>query len=93
MTPSVLGLLVGMVGAFEGSLVLIMAAPVGSFIGAVWALSMAGAFSTRHDPKSTPSISGVEVTEEIRNLAELNTEGILTDDEFESKKQELLAKL
>ena len=34
-----------------------------------------------------------DVTEEIRKLGELHEQGILTDEEFESKKRELLAKL
>src|SRR5436190_11547762 len=34
-----------------------------------------------------------DVTEEIRKLGELHDQGVLTDDEFESKKRELLARL
>ena len=34
-----------------------------------------------------------DVTEQIRKLGELHDQGILTDDEFETKKRELLAKL
>jgi uncharacterized membrane protein YeaQ/YmgE (transglycosylase-associated protein family) len=34
-----------------------------------------------------------QVTEQIRKLAELRDEGVLTDEEFEAKKQELLSRL
>ena len=34
-----------------------------------------------------------DVTEQIRKLGELHDQGVLTDDEFESKKRELLARL
>jgi uncharacterized membrane protein YeaQ/YmgE (transglycosylase-associated protein family) len=34
-----------------------------------------------------------DVTEQIRKLAELRDEGVITDDEFEAKKRELLSKL
>ena len=34
-----------------------------------------------------------DVTEEIRKLGELHDQGVLTDDEFETKKRELLARL
>lgn len=36
---------------------------------------------------------GEDVTEQLRKLASLRDEGILTEDEFQAKKQELLAKL
>jgi len=34
-----------------------------------------------------------DVTEQIRELGELHEQGVLTDDEFEAKKRELLARL
>jgi len=34
-----------------------------------------------------------DVTEQIRKLGELHDQGVLTDDEFETKKRELLARL
>jgi uncharacterized membrane protein YeaQ/YmgE (transglycosylase-associated protein family) len=34
-----------------------------------------------------------EVTDEIRKLSDLRDEGVLTDDEFEAKKRELLSRL
>jgi hypothetical protein len=34
-----------------------------------------------------------DVTEQIRKLGELRDEGVLTDEEFETKKRELLARL
>jgi len=34
-----------------------------------------------------------DVTEQIRKLADLHEQGVLTDEEFETKKRELLAKL
>jgi uncharacterized membrane protein YeaQ/YmgE (transglycosylase-associated protein family) len=34
-----------------------------------------------------------DVTEQIRKLAELHEQGVLTDEEFEAKKRELLARL
>ena len=38
-------------------------------------------------------ISNESIPEQIKKLAELNEQGILTDQEFQDKKQELLAKL
>ncbi len=40
-----------------------------------------------------PQASSSDVTEQIKKLAELHDQGILTDEEFETKKKELLAKL
>lgn len=91
--PPSLGLLIYLIGWLITRSIPVMASPKGLFIGTVWALSNPGAFSTKQIQESTLSNSGVDVTEEIRKLAELNSEGILTDGEFESKKQELLAKL
>ena len=46
-----------------------------------------------HSQQNTQSESGVDVADQIRKFAELKSEGIITDEEFESKKQALLAKL
>jgi Short C-terminal domain len=40
-----------------------------------------------------PAPDSPDVTEQIRKLAELRDQGILTDEEFQSKKKELLSKL
>ena len=40
-----------------------------------------------------PAPYSPDVTEQIRKLAELRDQGILTDEEFQSKKKELLSKL
>jgi len=70
---------------------------VGLLVGSVWALSRAGVFGTKPDEEPPPAITGVDdgadVIEQIRELAALKGEGILTDGEFESKKQELLGRL
>lgn len=70
---------------------------VGLLVGSVWALSRAGLFGTKKDEEVPPTITGVDdsvnVIEQIRELAALKGEGILTDGEFESKKQELLGRL
>lgn len=70
---------------------------VGLLVGSVWALSRAGVFGTKPDDETPPEIpsadDGADVIEQIRELAALKGEGILTDGEFESKKQELLGRL
>ena len=40
-----------------------------------------------------PSESTLDIPDQIRKLAELKDQGILTEEEFESKKKELLAKM
>ena len=62
-------------------------------IAAVWALSRAGVFKTKQEQETAPEASSVDVIEQLRELASLKSEGILTDGEFEVKKQELLARL
>ena len=47
----------------------------------------------KNGEQNTLSEPTVDVTEQIRKLAELKDQGILTTDEFETKKTELLAKL
>ena len=66
---------------------------LGLLIGCVWALLRAGGYSVKQGQESTPTITDVNVIEQIRELAALQSEGILTDGEFESKKQELLNRL
>lgn len=70
---------------------------VGLLVGCVWALSRAGVFGTKPDEEPPPAITAadddVDVLEQIRQLAALKGDGILTDGEFESKKQELLGRL
>lgn len=66
---------------------------LGLLIGCVWALLRAGGFSTKQAQVTAPTITDANVIEQIRELAALKGEGILTDDEFESKKQELLGRL
>lgn len=67
---------------------------LGLLIGSVWALSRAGVFRTKQDQETPPTDNTeVDVIEQIRKLAELKSEGILTDGEFESKKQELLGRI
>ena len=62
-------------------------------IAGVWALSRAGVFKTNQEQETAPETSGVDVIEQLRELGSLKSEGILTDEQFESKKQELLARL
>ena len=45
------------------------------------------------DKTDSSDISNESIPEQIKKLAELNEQGILTDQEFQDKKQELLAKL
>lgn len=66
---------------------------LGLFIGIVGALAKAGAFSTQPNPESINHESGIVVSEEIRKLAELKSDGLLTEEEFELKKRELLDRL
>ena len=70
---------------------------VGLLVGCVWALSRAGVLGTKPveepPPANTSVDDGADVIEQIRELAALKGEGILTDSEFESKKQELLGRL
>lgn len=70
---------------------------VGLLVGCVWALSRAGVFGAKPDEETPPANTsvddGADVIEQIRQLAALKGEGILTDGEFESKKQELLGRL
>jgi uncharacterized membrane protein YeaQ/YmgE (transglycosylase-associated protein family) len=47
----------------------------------------------RQHQQPTDAQSSDEVTERIRKLAELRDEGVLTNDEFETKKRELLGRL
>lgn len=42
---------------------------------------------------NTPSKRTLDIPDQIRKLAELKDQGILTEEEFESKKKELLAKM
>jgi hypothetical protein len=44
-------------------------------------------------PPASPDTSQAGVAEQLRQLASLRDDGILTDDEFQAKKAELLAKL
>ncbi len=65
-------------------------------IAGVWALSRFGAFAPKQDeaaPHEASGVSGVDVIEQIRELGELKNDGILSDEEFESKKHELLGRL
>ena len=45
------------------------------------------------EEETTPSELTMDIPDQIRKLAELKDQGILTEEEFESKKKELLAKL
>ena len=65
-------------------------------IAGVWALSRFGAFTPKQDeaaPREASGVSGVDVIEQIRELGALKNDGILSDEEFESKKHELLGRL
>lgn len=62
-------------------------------IAGIWALSRAGVFNTEQEPETAPETSGFNVIEQLRELGSLKSEGLLTDEQFESKKQELLARL
>jgi hypothetical protein len=53
------------------------------------AKAIRGRMAAAHDHRSSPN-QGVSVADEIRKLAELNSAGILTDDEFAAKKRQLL---
>lgn len=62
-------------------------------IAGTWALSRFGAFTPKQEEAAPREESGVIVIEQIRELGELKNDGILSDEEFESKKQELLGRL
>jgi uncharacterized membrane protein YeaQ/YmgE (transglycosylase-associated protein family) len=47
----------------------------------------------RQHQQAAQSPSSDEVTEQIRKLAELRDQGVLTDEEFETKKAELLSRV
>jgi len=40
-----------------------------------------------------PQAASIDVTEQIKKLGELRDQGLLTEQEFDSKKQELLARM
>ncbi|MGZ8898419.1 MAG: SHOCT domain-containing protein [Halobacteriota archaeon] len=44
-------------------------------------------------PQEEQASGSADVTEQIKKLAELRDQGILTEEEFQVKKKELLAKL
>jgi hypothetical protein len=46
-----------------------------------------------HLPDTGVSSAQIDITEQIRKLGELKDSGILTEEEFQSKKQELLSKM
>jgi hypothetical protein len=48
---------------------------------------------TPPQPSPQPTGASSDVTEQIRKLGELRDQGILTEEEFQTKKQELLARL
>ena len=48
---------------------------------------------TALNPHPAPPASGSSIPEQIRSLSELHAAGILTDDEFSTKKAELLARM
>ena len=62
-------------------------------IAGVWALSRYGVFTPKQDEAAPREESGVNVIEQIRELGALKNDGILSDEEFESKKHELLGRL
>ena len=62
-------------------------------IVSAWSLSRTGVFTPKQDEAAPREESGVTVIEQIRELGALKNDGILTDEEFELKKQELLARL
>lgn len=65
-------------------------------IAGIWALSRFGVFTPKPDeavPREESGVSGVNVIEQIRELGALKNDGILSDEEFESKKHELLGRL
>lgn len=65
-------------------------------IVSAWLLSRSGAFTPKQDeaaPREVSGVSGVDVIEQIRELGALKNDGILSDEEFESKKHELLGRL
>ena len=75
-----------------------------AFVSAVKARQVGGIQSsaaapppTQVDPPSAstaaPGTDAQHIMDEIRQLAELHTSGILTDEEFNAKKAELLARL
>lgn len=51
------------------------------------------AVQRKQSVSNTPSIVNTSIPEQIKQLAELKEAGILTEDEFQAKKAELLAKL
>lgn len=58
-----------------------------------WVLSRAGVFTPKPEEVAPREESGVNVIEQIRELGALKNDGILSDEEFESKKQDLLGRL
>ena len=62
-------------------------------IVSAWVLSRAGVFTPKKNEASPRGEPGVTVIEQIRELGALKNDGILSDEEFESKKQELLGRL
>jgi len=53
-----------------------------------------GLYKTRPTPAPVvPASSGASILDEIKKLGELHSAGILTKDEFEGKKKELLARM
>jgi hypothetical protein len=46
-----------------------------------------------HIVDAKPQAATIDFTEQIKKLGELRDQGLLTEQEFESKKQELLARM
>ena len=49
--------------------------------------------STIDQQPQKPQAAPIDVTEQIKKLGELRDQGLLTEQEFDSKKQELLARM
>lgn len=62
-------------------------------IVSAWALSRTCVFTPKKNEAAPRGEPGVTVIEQLRELGALKNDGILSDEEFESKKQELLGRL
>ena len=71
----------------------VVAGAAGAAVGAAAAKSGSAASDTPPQQTPSPGDEQNDVTGQLEKLAELHEKGILTDEEFAAKKQELLAKM
>jgi hypothetical protein len=58
-----------------------------------WAREQAAPAPTANAPTSAPVVAEPSVTDTLKQLGELHAAGVLTQEEFEAKKAELLSRL